>query len=104
MPGLAGRPVPIRAAAVPGGIVATLVTLAAVPMLVAMLSADLTVGDKVMSVLLFPFSVWGPALALAVWGYVGHRMRPERVEGPSTGSGPTGVHHLAGRVARGAAG
>jgi hypothetical protein len=77
MPGLAGRSVPIRAAAIPGGIVAALVTLAAVPMLAAMLSGDLAVGDKVLSVLLFPFSIWGPALALAVWGYVAHRKRSE---------------------------
>lgn len=73
MPGLAGRTVPIRAAAVPGGIVAALLTLAAVPMLVAMLTEDLAGGEKALSVLLFPFWVWGPALALAVWGYVGHR-------------------------------
>ena len=87
MPGLAGRPVPIRAAAIPGGIVAALVTLAAVPMLATMLSGDIAVADKVLSVLLFPFSIWGPALALAVWGYVGHRMatrRPEPVVGRST--------------------
>lgn len=104
MPGLAGRAVPVRAAAVPGGIVATLVTLAAVPMLVAMLGGDLTTGEKVMSVLLFPFSVWGPALALAVWGYVGHRTRPELVEGPrrqaqdgaSTSAGQSGHAALAG--------
>jgi hypothetical protein len=102
MPGLAGRPVPVRAAAVPGGIVATLVTLAAVPMLVAMLSADLAVGDKVLSVLLFPFFLWGPALALAVWGYVAHRVRPGLVEGPSTGSGRMGVDRMA--RGRGAAG
>jgi hypothetical protein len=89
MPGLAGRPVPIRAAAIPGGIVAALVTLAALPMLVAMLSGDLAVGDKVLSVLLFPFGIWGPALALAVWGYVAHRrstLRPEPIERRSTAS------------------
>jgi hypothetical protein len=73
MPGLAGRPVPIKAAAVPGGIVAALVTLAAAPMLVAMLTSDLTAADEALSVLLFPFWIWGPALALAVWGYVAHR-------------------------------
>ena len=79
MPGLAGRAVPVRAAAVPGGIVAALVTLAAVPMLVGMLTGDLTRIEKGLSVLLFPFWIWGPALALAVWGYVAHRtgvMRP----------------------------
>jgi hypothetical protein len=73
-----------------------------VPMLVAMLSADLTVGDTVMSVLLFPFAVWGPALALAVWGYVARRMRQGPVDGPSTGSGRVGVDRIAlSRIAAG---
>jgi hypothetical protein len=93
MPALAGRAVPIRTAAVPGGIVATLVTLAAVPMLVAMLSGDLTTGDKVMSVLVFPFFLWGPALALAVWGYVAHRSGHRRAEPAHRGA--TGVSRIA---------
>ena len=87
MPGLAGRAVPVPAAAVPGGVVAALVSLAAVPMLVGMLTGDLTRTEKALSVLLFPFWIWGPALALAVWGYVAHRMRPEPVEGLSTSPG-----------------
>ena len=95
MPGLAGRAVPVRVAAVPGGIVAALVTLAAVPMLVAMLAGDLTVGDKIMSVLLFPFSIWGPALALAVWGYVAHRTGDRRADPADRGT------TSAGRVAAG---
>jgi hypothetical protein len=86
MPGLAGRAVPVRVAAVPGGIVAALVTLAAVPMLVAMLVGDLTTGDKVMSVVLLPFYIWGPALALAVWGYVAHR-RAEPADRGATSAG-----------------
>ena len=73
VPGLAGRPVPVAAAAVPGGVVATILCVTAVPMVVAMLAGDLSMTEKLLSLLIFPFGVWGPALALAVWGYVGHR-------------------------------
>lgn len=75
LPGLAGQPVPVAAAAVPGGIVAAIVTAAAVPVLVGMSTSDLGVVDKALAILLFPFWLWGPMLALAVWGYVGHRSR-----------------------------
>ena len=88
MPGLAGRRVPVAAAAIPGGGVATILCVTAVPMLVAMVVGDLPVSEKLLSLLVFPFWVWGPALALAVWGYVGHRaIRPEPVDEPATGSG-----------------
>ena len=60
----AGRPVPPAAAIVPGGIVAVMLCGAAVPMLVLMGWAG---------ALYFPAWFWGPALALAVWGYAGHR-------------------------------
>lgn len=75
LPRLAGQPVPVAAAAVPGGIVAAIVTAAAVPVLVGMSTSDLGVVDKALAILLFPFWLWGPMLALAVWGYVGHRSR-----------------------------
>jgi hypothetical protein len=29
----------------------------------------------------FPCWYWGPALALAVWGYVAHRVQSDRVKG-----------------------
>ncbi|MEL7977605.1 hypothetical protein AAG589_17200 [Isoptericola sp. F-RaC21] len=60
----AGRPVPPAAAIVPAGIVAVMLCGAAVPMLVMMGWA---------AALYFPAWFWGPALALAVWGYAGHR-------------------------------
>ncbi|MFC7877241.1 hypothetical protein [Isoptericola sp. NPDC057391] len=60
----AGRPVPPAAAIVPGGIVAVMLCGAAVPMIVMM-------GWT--AALYFPAWFWGPALALAVWGYAGHR-------------------------------
>jgi len=69
----AGRPVPPAAAIVPGGIVAVMLCGAAVPMLVMM-------GWT--AALYFPAWFWGPALALAVWGYAGHRY------GVGSGSAP----------------
>lgn len=80
-PRLAGRPVPVAAAVVPGGLVAGLVCAAAVPMLrLALLpgtedavSAGLPWLERIEFALIFPFWLWGPALALAVWGYAQHR-------------------------------
>jgi hypothetical protein len=79
-PRLAGRPVPVAAAVVPGGLVAGLVCAAAVPMLrLALLpagdevSGGLPLLERIGFALLFPFWLWGPALALAVWGYARHR-------------------------------
>lgn len=60
----AGRPVPPAAAIVSGGVVAVMLCGAAVPMLLMMGWAG---------ALYFPAWFWGPALALAVWGYAGHR-------------------------------
>ncbi|MFE7405111.1 hypothetical protein [Isoptericola sp. NPDC057559] len=60
----AGRPVPPAAAIVPGGIVAVMLCGAAVPMLLLMGAT---------AALYFPAWFWGPTLALAVWGYAGHR-------------------------------
>ncbi|MFF2453455.1 hypothetical protein [Isoptericola sp. NPDC058082] len=60
----AGRPVPPAAAIVPGGIVAVMLCGAAVPMLLLMGATG---------ALYFPAWFWGPTLALAVWGYAGHR-------------------------------
>ncbi|GAB3160372.1 hypothetical protein GCM10027059_08240 [Myceligenerans halotolerans] len=71
VPGLAGKPVPIAAAAVPGGFVAATLIISALPMLVAF--AGRGAGDFVLSAIAFPCWYWGPALALAVWGYVAHR-------------------------------
>ncbi len=71
VPGLAGRPVPVAAAAVPGGLVAAVLCFTAVPMLFTL--PDGTLTEAVTMALVFPCWLWGPALALALWGYVGHR-------------------------------
>lgn len=83
MPFVSGRPVPVAAAAVPGGLVATVVTASAVPFL--MLSASRPWIDTVVGAVVFPFWLWGPALGLAVWGYVLHRQGGGRMTAVGTG-------------------
>lgn len=63
-PGYAGRPVPPLFAIIPGGGVALMLCGSAIPMLQLL-------GWH--GALFFPAWLWGPALALAVWGYAGHR-------------------------------
>jgi hypothetical protein len=75
MPGLAGRRVPIAAAAVPGGLVAVTLIFSAVPVLVMFGEQGLV--DGIVGAITFPCWYWGPALALAVWGYVAHRIQAE---------------------------
>ena len=80
IPRLAGRPVPVAMAVVPGLLVAGIVTASAPGMLVELsltengggVGVD-SVTARVLAALVFPFWLWGPALALAVWGYAGHR-------------------------------
>ena len=76
MPGLAGRRVPVAAAAVPGGLIAVTLIFSVVPMLVMFSGQSLVEG--IVGAVVFPCWYWGPALALAVWGYVVHRTRSER--------------------------
>lgn len=80
MPVVAGRPVPIAAAAVPGGAVAALLSFAAVPLLVGAAAQGQGAGLVLAFAIIFPCWLWGPALALAVWGYVGHRRDQQRRE------------------------
>lgn len=83
MPGLAGRRVPIAAAAVPGGLIAVTLIFSAVPMLVMFGEQGLVAG--IVGALTFPCWYWGPALALAVWGYVAHRIQADRAVGLDAG-------------------
>lgn len=75
VPWLAGRPVPVMAAALPAGAVAAMLCFTAVPLLVQAAASE----RSFLMALVFPCWLWGPALALAAWGYVGHR----RITGPS---------------------
>lgn len=89
MPVLAGRRVPVAAAAIPGGIVAAMLCFAAVPML--QFSAATGPAGIVTMGLVFPCFIWGPALALAVWGYVGHRENLDRRGGSDLRRGGSDV-------------
>ena len=40
------------------------------------LFTDVRLLDRLLAVLVFPFWIWGPALALAVWGYALARRSP----------------------------
>lgn len=72
MAGVGGSPVPIALAVVPASVVAALFTVGGVD--IALSVFDGTIGDgsaaQVLElVLVFPFWLWGPLLALATWGY-----------------------------------
>lgn len=72
VPVFAGRPVPVALAAVPALVVAGAM-LAESPGLLGLAVDDLP--QSLVMVRVFPLPLWGPLLALATWGYVGHRLR-----------------------------
>lgn len=78
LPVIAGRPVPVALAAIPGGIVAGAVCAAAVPLLRTFAQYRFT--ETLASALIMPFWFWGPMLTLAVWGYVLHRQAGDAAE------------------------
>lgn len=73
IPGVAGRPVPVALAAVPGAIAAALFTFGGPSVAAITVGAGATGLDSIFGLLILPFWLWGPLLALAVWGYVLHR-------------------------------
>ncbi|MBW9207813.1 hypothetical protein KV097_17895 [Mumia sp. zg.B17] len=81
MPSLRGRTVPVAAAAVPGYAVAFVLTATA-PSIVLLSIEQAADGDTAALWMLgvLPFWAWGPALAVAVWGYV----RSRRAAGAQT--------------------
>lgn len=71
IPVVGGRPVPVLVAAIPGLAVAALLCFSAAPIVLG--ASALGLASMLEFALIFPCWIWGPALALAVWGYVGHR-------------------------------
>jgi hypothetical protein len=71
IPGVAGRSVPVWIAAGSGALVAAILCVSAVPMIRQFATEGLL--EALGSALVFPLWCWGPALALAVWGYALHR-------------------------------
>lgn len=95
MPGVAGRPVPIAAAAIPGGAIAALLSFAAIPLLVS--AFELGPWTMLQFAIIFPCWLWGPALGLAVWGYVAHR-RAADPTGPADSFPPDGSTPATGAI------
>ncbi|QMW66339.1 hypothetical protein H4N58_19780 [Mumia sp. ZJ1417] len=79
MPSVGGRAVPVAAAAVPGYAVAFVLTASA-PSIALMSVEQAADGDReaLWMLLLLPFWLWGPALTVAVWGYVRRRRLDDR--------------------------
>ena len=76
-------------------LVAAVVTSAALPMIMLLSVEPTDAGpggmsgtERLLALLLFPCWIWGPLLALAVWGYVGHRSGPRPLVGPATEAPP----------------
>ncbi|SFS11046.1 hypothetical protein SAMN04487783_1505 [Agrococcus baldri] len=81
VPGVGGRPVPVPLAVVPALLVAVLFAVGG-PGLAGLGSAAQQVGapaiEAVTMLLVFPFWLWGPLLAVAAWGYALHRRETAR--------------------------
>lgn len=74
VPVLAGRPVPVRLAVIPGTLVAATITIAGPGMLLpAIEEGDL--AEVAYMFVAFPFPVWGPLLGAAVFAYWLRRTR-----------------------------
>lgn len=74
VPRVGGAPVPVALAVVPASVAAVLFTAGGVQSLMLVASASLPLEI----VLMLPFWLWGPLLALATLGYVRHRAATDR--------------------------
>ncbi|MEV4621105.1 hypothetical protein AB0J74_20645 [Asanoa sp. NPDC049573] len=75
LPFLGGRPVPLRAAVIPGLIVSLMMCIAGHSLVQQAFGAGTDLSDHLL-VLLMPFPLWGPLLAAATLAYW-YRRRPE---------------------------
>jgi hypothetical protein len=75
IPLVAGRPVPIKAAVIPGGVAATLLLVGSASLIGLLWSPDASTTKNLLFLLLLPFPVWGTSLALATAAY-NYRRRP----------------------------
>lgn len=91
IPYLAGRPVSMKAVVIPGASAATLLLVASPSMLSLVWMPDVSVGENLVNVLIFPFPIWGAAVGLATAAYYYRRMPALRdlPELLSTAKGPT---------------
>jgi hypothetical protein len=75
VPWLAGRPVPMKAVVIPGGIAATVLCLGSLPM-ITMFAAEGMDWETIKLLLIFPFPVWGASVGLATLAYYYRRRTP----------------------------
>lgn len=69
--GVGGRPVPPGLAIIPASVVSVLFTAAGIQFA---LEGAGSIDDTLYLLLMFPFWLWGPLLAIATWGYAMNRM------------------------------
>ncbi|MET9317822.1 hypothetical protein ABZX12_38875 [Kribbella sp. NPDC003505] len=69
LPFVGGRTVPPALAVVPGSLVAAAATMAGPGLLLSSLESDGGIASLALTVLIFPFPVWGPLLGAAVFAY-----------------------------------
>lgn len=89
--GVGGRSVPVGLPVIAATTVAVLFTAGGVGMVLQALAGDfgaLGSGAVVEIVGMFPFWLWGPALALAAWGYAMHRADGREVAGAEPDAAP----------------
>jgi len=69
IPFVAGRPVPIKAAVIPGAVAATLLLVSSASLIGLLWSSDASTAENILFLLILPFPVWGAAVALATAAY-----------------------------------
>lgn len=98
MAGVGGRSVPIALVVVPASIVSALFTAGGIDLVLSVQAGALgngSIEQTLELILMFPFWLWGPLLALATWGYAMARKgsaalaEPARAEATLTRTSPT---------------
>ncbi|MFG1816016.1 hypothetical protein ACGFIF_19795 [Kribbella sp. NPDC049174] len=69
IPFVAGRPVPIKAAVIPGAVAATLLLVSSTSLIGLLWSSDAPTAENVLFLLILPFPLWGAAVGLATAAY-----------------------------------
>jgi len=69
IPFVAGRPVPIKAAVIPGAVAATLLLVSSASLIGLLWTSDSTFLENVLFVLVLPFPLWGASVGLATAAY-----------------------------------
>ncbi|WP_433162884.1 hypothetical protein [Kribbella sp. CA-247076] len=69
IPVVAGRPVPIKAAVVPGAAAATLLLVGSASLIGLLWNPEASLGENLLFQLVLPFPIWGAAVGLATAAY-----------------------------------